>query len=276
MFGLRNWFAVSSSGTAASVSKPKAWLDDEEDSLIPPRELWVGPDDPINHYLRWPWEYLAYLTVAAGMHREAAVLELGCGHGRTMRGLLSYLRWPGRYVGLDVDKPRIEDAQRRITARWGNFEFVWADVHNAQNNPTGIEATSYRFPFGDDAFDIIYAASLFTHLLPDEAQHYLRESRRVLKPGGRVLFSWFLLDSYKGPGTTVSPLYEFEHAFPGHDDVAVRDPKHPDAAIGFRCAAVEALAVTAGLRIVHVFPGQWHESPGIAVNEQDMVLMTRD
>jgi len=253
--------------------KPKGWLDPEEDSLIPPRELWIGPEDSIGHYFRWIWEYLAYLTLVADLRREDAVLELGCGHGRTGRGLLMYLRWPGRYVGLDVDRTRIEDAQSRFQARWPNFEFVWADVRNPQYNPSGAtDAASYRFPFPDASFDVIYAASLFTHLLPDETRNYFRESRRVLKPRGRCLFSFFLLDHYRGPGTTTSPLYEFEHLLPWNTGVAVRDPAHPDAAIGYSLAKVETFANEAGLRIARVLPGLWTENPGWAVNEQDLVL----
>ena len=43
--------------------KPKAWLTDEEDRLTPERHLWQNPDDPISHYYRWIWEYLAYLPL---------------------------------------------------------------------------------------------------------------------------------------------------------------------------------------------------------------------
>ena len=42
---------------------PKAWLNPEEDALVPPRNLWIGPRNPIQHYYRWIWEYRAYLTL---------------------------------------------------------------------------------------------------------------------------------------------------------------------------------------------------------------------
>lgn len=258
------------------ASRPLNWIDPEEESLIPPRSVWVGPDDPITHYSRWVWEYLAYLTIVAGLQREDAVLELGCGHGRTARGLLSYLRSPGRYVGVDVSKFRIDDASARITARWGNFQFVHADVRSADQNPQGgSDAASYRFPFDDGSFDVVYAASLFTHLLPDEAQNYLAEARRVLKPNGRCLFSLFLLDHYRGPGTTISPLYEFEHPYQGHQGVAVRDPLHPHVVIGYNLEEFSRLAAAAGLQVRQVLPGLWTESPGLAVNEQDLLLLER-
>lgn len=254
---------------------PKAWLAPEEDALVPPRRLWIGPRDSIHHYYRWIWEYLAYLTLLCGLRRESSVLELGCGHGRTARGLLEYLRSPGRYCGLDLDRARLEDARVRIEQRYPNFQFFWADVHNAHYNPQGAtRAETYTFPFPDVSFDVIYAASLFTHLLPAETRQYFRESRRVLRPGGRCLFSVFVLDHYRGHGTTVSPIYEFRHDLePG---VAVRDPEHPDALVGYSLEWLGACAAQAGLRLERLLPGLWSAGPGFAVNEQDLLLLSRD
>lgn len=264
-------------GQRDAAELPKGWLTPEEEALIPPRRLWIGPRDPINHYYRWIWEYLAYLTLLCDLRRESSVLELGCGHGRTARGLLDYLRSPGQYAGLDADRTRIEDAQARIQRRYPNFQFVWADVHSAHYNPGGsAAAASYVFPFPDAAFDVVYAASLFTHLLPEETRNYFRESRRVVKPGGKCLFSMFVLDHYRGHGTSVSPLYEFHHALLGFQGAAVRDLEHPDALVGYSVEAITALAAEAGLRLLRVLPGLWSESPGFAVNEQDLLLLGRD
>lgn len=241
---------------------------------MPPRRLWIGPSDSVHHYYRWVWEYLAYLTLLCDLRRESAVLELGCGHGRTARGLLDLLRTPGRYCGLDADRTRIEDAQERIQRRYPNFQFTWADVYNAHYNPRGsARAASYVFPFADGSFDVAYAASLFTHLLPDELCRYFQETRRVLRPGGRCLFSFFLLDHYRGPGTTTSPLYEFHHELSGRHGAAVRDLAHPDALVGYSVESIRASAADAGLGVVSVLPGLWSESPGRAVNEQDLVLL---
>ena len=84
------------SGVFMSASKwePILWPDWE--ALTPPRELWVGPKDPLMHYFRWVWEYRAYLTLLCDMQADDSVLELGCSHGRTALGLLDYLRAPAR------------------------------------------------------------------------------------------------------------------------------------------------------------------------------------
>ena len=264
---LRQWVAQS---------KPKGWLTPEEDALVPPRSMWIGPDDPISHYYRWPWEYLAYLTLLANVKRTSSVLELGCGHGRTARGLLDYLRSPGRYVGLDVDARRIQDAQERIQRRVPNFEFILADVYNRQYNPRGRHsAAQYRFPFEDESFDTVYAASLLTHLLPAEIQQYFAECRRVLKSGGTCLFSAFVLDHYRGPGSTLTPMCEFDHPLVGHHGVAARDPKHPDLAIAYTLSTLRQLAKDASLELVLEIPGLWSDATEWAVNEHDLILLQR-
>ena len=241
---------------------------------ILPRKLWIGPNDSITHYTRWIWEYLAYLTIVVGLQRQDAVLELGCGHGRLSRGLLAYLRWPGRYVGLDVNPAAIADAQKRITARFPNFEFVRADVRSREYNPSGkYEAWAYVFPFDRETFDVIYAGSLFTHLLPDETANYFQEAARVLKLHGRCLFSAFILDYYRGPGTTTSSNYDFEHTLPGHPGVATGSARFPDAAIAYKLDTLRALASSAGLHIERVLPGLWADSQTWATNEQDLLVL---
>ena len=204
------------------------YLDSYFDGIIPPRELWVGSGDPLSHFLRWPYEYRAYLTLLCEMRQDASVLELGCHHGRTMLALPGYLQPPGRYEGLDILAKQIEFAQRNIHSRFPVFNFTHADIYNTLYNPNGrLKAEDYSFPYSNDYFDIIYAASVFTHLLPPSSSNYFKQSRRVLRKGGQCLFSFFVLDSYRGPGTSVAPLYEFNHPLEGYDGVAVYNSKLP-------------------------------------------------
>jgi methyltransferase family protein len=44
----------------------------------------------------------------------------------------------------------------------------------------------FRLPVADGSVDRIILASVFTHLLPTEVLHYMREFRRALKPSGLV------------------------------------------------------------------------------------------
>lgn len=244
------------------------------EQIVPPRSMWVGPGDPVAHFLRWPYEYLAYLTLLCDLKRDDSVLELGCNHGRTMLALLDYLRPPGRYAGFDILLPHIDYAREHIEASRSNFTFTHADIYNDAYNPTGkFDADDFHFPYEDASFNCAYAASLYTHLLPDATANYLRQTRRVLKDRGKCLYSFFILDFYGGAGTSAHPLYEFDGRLEGIGGVGVRDVQTPGAVIAYERNYLEQLAAAARLRVVKVIPGYWSAQSNYAVNEQDLVVL---
>jgi SAM-dependent methyltransferase len=70
-----------------------------------------------------------------------------------------------------------------------------ANIRNRIYNPGGaLSATEFRFPYQDERFDVVVAHSLFPYLLAEEFEHYAAEITRVLKPGGRLLATFFLMD----------------------------------------------------------------------------------
>ncbi len=243
------------------------------EDVIPPRELWVGPTDPLYWFFGYMWEYRAYLTLLCKMQRDASVLELGCSHGRTMLALLDYLEPPGRYEGLDIAPQKIDFAQQNIHSKYPLFNFTLADVYNNFYNPQGKhKASCYRFPYEDSWFDVVYAASLFTHLLPPDAANYFNESRRVMRKGGLCLFSFFLLDYYRGPGTSVSNLYEFDHPL-DVDGAAIHNPAMPEQVIAYGIPLTAKMATQAGFGLKSIVPGFWSKTHKLGVNEQDLLLL---
>ena len=42
------------------------------EGLVPPRALWVNPNDEFVHYFRWPWEYRAYLVSLCDLRPDSA------------------------------------------------------------------------------------------------------------------------------------------------------------------------------------------------------------
>ncbi len=243
------------------------------DGLIPPRDLWVGRDDHLYWFFGYFWEYRAYLTLLCGLRRDHSVLELGCSHGRTMLALLDYLEPPGRYEGLDISSKHIKFAQNNIHTRYPQFNFTTADVYNKLYNPQGKQrGDTYKFPYADSWFDVVYAASVFTHLLPLDAANYLKESRRVLRKGGLCLFSFFVLDYYRGPGTSCASMFEFDHPLAGFDDVAVYNPQFPELDIAYKIGLIEKMASESGLKVQRIVPGWWSRAE-FGVNQQDLALL---
>lgn len=95
----------------------------------------------------------------------------------------------------------------------------------------------------------------------------------MLRKGGQCLFSFFVLDWYRGPGTSIAPLYEFNHPLEGYEGVAVYNSKLPEHVIAYTASFIEKMASDAGLRIKRVIPGYWSNTHKWNLNEHDLVLL---
>lgn len=98
------------------------------------------------------------------------VLDFGCGCGRVLR------YWHGypdkRIYGIDIDEYLVSECRRCVP---------FATV--SKNTLEG------KFPYADRSFDLVYAFSVFTHLDIAAQRAWLSECRRILRPGGILLFS---------------------------------------------------------------------------------------
>lgn len=95
------------------------------------------------------------------------VLDVGCGTGFATEGLLERTE---RVHGLDQSIHQLEKAYAKLGKR-GAVRFYRGDAE--------------RLPFADDAFDAVWSSGSIEYW-PDPVET-LREFRRVVKPGGRVL-----------------------------------------------------------------------------------------
>jgi len=99
-----------------------------------------------------------------------AILDFGCGSGRVLRNWKS-LR-ATRVYGADYNDEHI---------RWCRRHFRFAEfVRNDLQPP---------LPWDDKTFAFVYACSVFTHLEESLQHAWMGELRRILKPGGHLLFT---------------------------------------------------------------------------------------
>jgi SAM-dependent methyltransferase len=121
---------------------------------------------------------------------NATIVDIGCGCGRTARLLINN-RWISTYIGFDVVKESIDWCRNFIAPHWhGTAEFHCFDVYSREYNPAGaIRGDELAFPCRSGSSAVVFASSLFTHLLEPDALHYLRETQRVLSPSGVALLS---------------------------------------------------------------------------------------
>lgn len=203
-----------------------------------------------------------------GLTADMDVLDVGCGQGRMARPMTVFLS--GRYEGFDIDKSGIEwcEAQYKNAP---NFTFHHADVFNARYNKTGkVAAKDFRFPFDDNSFDRVFLTSVFTHMFKDDVENYLSEIARVLKPGGKSLVTWFLLDEISRQSQ--HPVMNFAHNV---DEVSRTTVKsNPEAAIAFDLEFVRGLYDKFGLNIEDIEHGKWGR-PESRFDLQDMVVAVK-
>ncbi len=237
------------------------------DRLTPPARLQnVGEGD----FGAVGEESVHYLKALAALRPTDRVLDLGCGIGRTARVLTRELRAPGSYDGLDVVPESVAWCRRRYrrTRTRAPFQFTCSDAHNTLYNPQGHKpSSSAPLPYPDRAFDLVFAISLFTHLLQDSADHYIGEARRTLAPGGRMLLTWFLLTDLETP----APAFEFDAT---EGVTAVADPANPEAAVAYPESWVRERVAAHGLALREpIHYGSWRGTPSLCY--QDIVVIDR-
>jgi len=235
------------------------------DPELPPRHLNISGDGPFREYGR---NIVDLCATHGSLQRGDAVLDIGCGIGRTALAMTRFLEPSPGYVGFDVIKFAVEWCQRHIGRKYPGFSFFHADIYNKFYNPGGrIEADRYEFPFEAGRFSFAIATSLFTHVLPLTANNYLRQTGRVLGPDGRFLSTWFLLDGAESAGKMQFP-YEFE-------EYALRSLHAPEQAVAYRKDYVERIFRNAGFAIEASYRGDWSGARAEVHSMQDVIVARR-
>ena len=230
------------------------WRDDP---LLPPAHL------RIYYYRTWRPEAFTRASRGsrleldvAGLRPNHRVLDIGSGIGNLAVGLIGYLQ--GTYDGIEVDRDAVAWCRRAITPRHPTFRFHHADLTSGAYNPGGrVKAASYRFPFPDHSFDVIFLGSVYTHLLPIETAHYVQEVARLLAPGGFCVASYFLLDDERRQ--SIDARRSFIPFLTEHSSGLCRLHRadRPEAAVALDEAFIRRVHDESGLRIRDVRRGQW-------------------
>jgi SAM-dependent methyltransferase len=206
---------------------------------------------------------------AHGLRPEHRVLDIGSGIGNLALGLVGYLT--GSYDGVEIHPEAVAWCQRAITPRHPQFRFHRADLVSQAYNPHGqTDASTYRFPFPDDSFDFIALLSVFTHMLPDGVENYLREISRLLAPGGTCVAGYFLLNDEATEGMRAGRSFMSFAVEHSSGLCRLHDATMPEAAVALDEQFVRRVHDAAGLRISDIRRGRWWNGQS---DDQDIVTI---
>jgi ubiquinone/menaquinone biosynthesis C-methylase UbiE len=144
-----------------------------------------------------------------------AILDLGCGGGRTV-GKLAQIATEGKVYGIDHSEESVS-AAKRANARWidiGRVEIRLASVS--------------RLPFPEGRFDVVTGVE--THFWWSDLQSDMREVFRVTKPGGTLIV---IAEIYKGANTLAAKLIEKHAAESGMTLLSVVEHRELLASAGY-------------------------------------------
>jgi SAM-dependent methyltransferase len=231
---------------------------------------WVGGGDPAGiggHNFASIIENLA-------LQPNHAILDFGCGIGRTAAPVAEFLSEGGRLVGSDIVPRQIAFCQEQFAPLFPNAMFYCVQASNPLYNQfvdgaSGTTLTVQEKPFFlvyREAFDLVAAFSVFTHFDPTMAAHYLESLSDLIKPSGTLFLTWFLDHPGNAPEARLGADETFRDLH-GNLELALYSP-----------AAVVEAAAAAGLLVERISYGFWRGWAPHGVkgqHSQDIVILRR-
>jgi phosphatidylethanolamine/phosphatidyl-N-methylethanolamine N-methyltransferase len=148
------------------MGHPRAALD--ADSVREAYRRWAGVYDEVFGSVSGPGRKRA--VAAVNGLPGTRVLEVGVGTGLA----LPLYDSRKRVVGVDLSRDMLQRARERVATR------------RLRNVVGLVEMDAESMAFADDSFDI--AVAMFTATVVPDARRLYREMRRVVRPGGQMLF----------------------------------------------------------------------------------------
>lgn len=237
----------------------------------------VGGGDPIENGLL----NLAILNKYFSFKQNSSILDFGCGCGRLALPVLEQMNGKGRYVGVDIIHELVDFCRTEISSVYTNSEFYQLNASNShytkwmKNSGHTESELNDLSSFGTECFDVIVAFSVFTHLSSDDTNKYIQSLARLLRPGGKLLISAFLINSFtkKCIQQRVSAIIFDTQSSPG-GGVYSANKLDQMAAVGFSETVLIDIASQHHLALTDIHYGRWSGRPSVS-SFQDIVVLQK-
>lgn len=247
-------------------------LSGKRDDMTPPRGLvFVGFGD----FKKSGELLLNQIKKVINLKPQLCILDVGCGIGRLAVPLTKILNQEGRYEGFDIVKTGINWCNKNITPKYPNFNFIHIDLKNdLYNLKTNKEAKNFVFPYKDNEFDLVILTSVFTHMMPDDVNNYLKEIFRVLKKGGKCFVTFFLLNDEIKSSIENRNYFNFPFKY---DNYRLLDKNVKEANIAYEESfLIDNLFINNKLYAENIYYGWWSgRSRENSLGFQDTILLSR-
>jgi cyclopropane fatty-acyl-phospholipid synthase-like methyltransferase len=243
----------------------------QRDALTPPKGLiYTGSGD-----FRAQGQQLLQLMRELGqLQPEHHLLDIGSGIGRLAVALTDFLHESARYEGFDVVKLGVNWCQQHISATHPNFHFQYIPLENDLYRSDGEQAQSFRFPYADTQFDRVAVFSVFTHMLPDQVANYMQEIQRVLRPGGRCVATFFIINDTSERLMADNPAFQFPYNY-GHYRLMDKQVQSANVAFAEK-HLLEKFVDKSGLALRSLHYGHWSgRLKADCPNFQDVVVLEK-
>lgn len=224
---------------AENLRASRGWWDRDADNYQGEHGEFLGEVDFV-----WCPEGLREADAGLlGDVRGKRILELGCGAAAAGRWLL---KSGAEVIGLDLSAGMLRHA---------------AEKNHASGVPLPlVQADASALPFGAETFDIVCTAFGAVPFIDDSAR-VMREVRRVIKPGGRWVFSvthpmrWIFLDDPTERGLVAVHSYFDRRPYVEYDEHGVATYVEHHRTLGDRIREL----IAAGFTLVDLIEPEWPE-----------------
>lgn len=217
----------------------RAWWDGDADTYQNEHGDFLGEVD----FLWCPEGLREADAHLLGDVRDKRILEVGCGAAAAARWLTTQ---GADVVALDLSTGMLRHA---------------ADQNNHSGVPVKlVQADATALPFRAESFDLAFTAFGAIPFVADSAQ-VMREVHRVLRPGGRWVFSvthpmrWIFLDDPTEHGLVAVHSYFDRRPYVEHDETGAATYVEQHRTLGDRVREL----VAAGFTLVDLIEPEWPE-----------------